>query len=324
MACACCKPHDFQCAPSAVPVLAARFRKKIFLTVSELSGATLAKLSVEPKSLVADLKLSIEQQANLPPGCVVRWLAWGTTVLQDDQLLEDVGIPCGTQVDLVAICADAIIGDFEVYQPGCPTCDYNAELKRVRFFADGTALIQGGPYDVFTKYRYSLGEFSKTRLERQLRFVEDVADAASPVYDGVLQLSATNALNRRLKIPDMDIDVEDVRFLRERGQSFLQLKMQIMLSYHLDCFHSLALWYPEALNHSLRFDSEDLPFYSEEDVWAAYSNAWTTAKQEERMIEADGLAESYDRYYFQGGRRAEKAKTPKQKRQVEARKKCTW
>jgi len=181
---------------------------------------------------VAEVKAKIEQAANLPLGRVVRWLTWGITKLHDDEVLQDVGF-CSADVHLVAICADAIVGEFEVFSPGCPTCDYNSELQRVQLFDDGTASIQHGPYGVFEKYHYLLGELKiwSHGTERLMQFRGDDGPTEGHVHNASIYVSATNHINRRVTIPALGIQVEDVRLLKQRGQDFLNVKMQMLFDY---------------------------------------------------------------------------------------------
>jgi len=289
MACSCCN-KGFHCMTR---ITASTGHAKLSaLTVELLSGALLAKLTVEQKISVADLKMKIEAAAELPPGCLVRWLAWGGRELKDEELLQDLGI--SSTESLVAICADAIVGDFEFYLPGCPTCDYNADIQRLSFFSDGTAMIDG------EKYRYTLGGNVKsgTCLMRQLEFVQDT-DAPAEVHSGMLWLSVSNPINRRVKIPDLNIDVEDVRWLEQKGRSYLQLKMEIMFAYSGQCFPFLSRG-GEVLDRTravgwLYNNSpyEDVSL-DEDAVDRAYYRAWTQHEKRQEEEKAESLDDFYD------------------------------
>ena len=80
---------------------------------------------------------------------------------------------------LVAICGDVLVGDFETYKPGCPSCDWNSELQTARFFADGTALIHCGIRDEGKKFRYRLGGVQGNMRELQLEPENAPRDEAS-------------------------------------------------------------------------------------------------------------------------------------------------
>lgn len=234
MSCACCSPAPkLRCATCAVPPPAHTMR----LTARLLSGAVLAKVAVRTESLVADLKRSVEAVARLPEGRWVRKLVWGIRELRDEELLHDVGL--SGDEELVAICEDGLVGDFESFgYIGCPCCDGlpGFDLTRVRFRPDGTALIfqsargfvPGGPP---VKYRYTLGASDGGKT--QLRLVED-APPSSQIFYGTLQVSAPDHTRRRVQIPELDIDVQDVRSLKEEGRSFLQTKMWSLQQYYKD------------------------------------------------------------------------------------------
>jgi len=279
MICACCLPAlEPPCVTCAVPTGACHIR----LTARLLSGAVLAKVTAGPGTRVGELWRSIEVAAMLPEGRVVRWLAWGSRELRDDELLRDVGVS-GAE-DLLAICADAMVGDFEVYVPGCPTCDFGGDLQRVCFHEDGTALIHSGPNEAATKYRYTLGDLSGNT--RQLRFVED-ATASSKVYSGILEVSATNHINRRVKIPKLDIDVQDVRYHEEQGRSYLQMKMRMLVDFHGGQLDSTtaAFWSQRDLNS----------ISDEAEVWEAAARAWSLWKQDHEDEEDMELCDFHNR-----------------------------
>jgi len=275
------------------------------LTVRLLSGSLLAKLVVEPTTIVADLKMKIEEAAQLPSGRVVRWLAWNATELPDDSSLQELGLSRG---ELVAVCADALVGDFEVYQPGCPTCDYNSQMQSVQLFADGTALIQFSPYESSRKFRYKLGEL--TDAGRQLEFIDDEAELAvmePAVYTGILHVSATNPIHRRVKIPQLDIDVEDLRYLKQKGKTALEEKMNFLFAYYEGGYDSLR-----------NFQNPSAISYSEEEVWEAWTSArhrWEDIQKEEYMFDS---METYDEF----ANKTHTAKLTKRKQKRAFGKKC--
>jgi hypothetical protein len=242
------------------------------LTARLASGGVLAKVTVEPGTMVAALRRSLEAAARLPEGRTVRWLAWGGRELRDEELLRDIGIS-GAE-DVLAICADAIDGAFEVYVPGCPSCDYNCDFQRVCFHEDGIASIQSELHEEPTKYHYTLGESRGNT--RQLRF-EEHGSTSPKVYAGILEVSATNAINRRVKIPELDIDVQDVRYLKERGRSYVQMKMRMLMDFQQFGWAAAGFW-------MLR----DEPDLGEDEFWEAAKRAsvlWEQANEGEQEIE---------------------------------------
>lgn len=137
--------------------------------------------------------------------------------------------------------------------------------------------------------------------------------AAARVYHGILQLSTTNHIYRRVNIPELGIDVKDVRFLKEKGRTFLQQKMRILFACNLN----MNCWSDPLEHHAFQ--------YSEGDVLEAYSRAWASMEQREVEDKEDELAECYDDFFnYSPNRRTRQ----KQKRAVCKRKRwrgvCRW
>jgi hypothetical protein len=226
---------------------------------------------------VEAVRRSIEAAAKLPEGRTVRWLALGSRELRDEELLQDVGISCAA--DLLAICAEAIVGDFEAYVPGCPTCDFGGELQRVRFLDDGTALIQSRPHEQPKRFSYTLGELCGNT--RHLCFVEDGAPS-SQAYAGTLEASITNHLNRRVRVPELDIDVHDVRYRAEQGRSYVQMKMRLLMDHYKGQLDDVerCFWMD---NEAKWFDNEagpdNIDQADEAQIWEATARAWNLWRQ---------------------------------------------
>eukprot|EP00929_Paragymnodinium_shiwhaense_P046854 TRINITY_DN2382_c0_g1_i6.p1 TRINITY_DN2382_c0_g1~~TRINITY_DN2382_c0_g1_i6.p1 ORF type:complete len:400 (-),score=51.91 TRINITY_DN2382_c0_g1_i6:183-1253(-) len=245
---------------------------KISLTVKLLCGDNLATLTARPRSAIRELKQRLEFTWR-STGRVVRCLVWGTRDLHDDETLHDLGICDGEE--LLAICVDGIEGDFEVFEPGCPSCDHNADLRRVCFDLDGIAMIQNGPYDSSKAYRYFLREVQEH--EMHLEFVDD-AVTPPKVVSGVLHMGATSHIDRRVRIPELDIDVRDVRYLKQRGRSWVQLKVEQMLFVYEG---DMDLAFSSVRQHDM------LPHSA--DVEEALTRAWGRWKSEQEHEEMTAL-----------------------------------
>lgn len=265
---------SMECKP-CMPLWAPADDFKIELTVKLLAGDHLATLTAGPRTVVRELKQRLEAACQ-STGRAVRDLVWGARHLQDEEMLQDLGIRSGAE--LLAICVDGIEGLFEVYEPGCPTCDFNADLQRIHFDLDGTAMIQNGPHDTSKAYRYFLVEVQGHKMH--LEFVdEDVTPAK--VYSGILQMSATSRIDRRVRIPELDIDVQDVRYLKEQGRAWVQLKVEQLLFMHegnMGLAFNAAAYYDHILPPS-------------DDVAEAFTRAWRHWKvQYEEVQEKDEMA----------------------------------
>jgi len=193
-----------------------------------------------------------------------------------EEMLQGLGIRSGAE--LLAICVDGIEGLFEVYEPGCPTCDFNADLQRIHFDLDGTAMIQNGPHATSKAYRYFIVEVHGHKMH--LEFVdEDVTPAK--VYSGILQMSATSRIDRRVRIPELDIDVQDVRYLKEQGRAWVQQKVEQLLFLHegnMDFAFNAAAYYNHILPPS-------------DDVAEALTRAWRHWKVQQDKDDMAALGE---------------------------------
>lgn len=242
MSCQCCSPvalsQCLQCVPEPIesPVHA-----HIHLTVCLLSGAPLAKLTVQRSLTIAELKEHVAKKAKLPEGRVVRWLSCQGENLADSASLEALRLPdCE---ELVAICTDAIVGEFEKFREGCPTCEYGAEMVRLSFNADGLVSIMMELHGASNIFRYSLGEplDGAGGTERLLELTRlslpsddntrDASEEEAKTYVGVVYIDAKDATHRKVKIPEMGIDVQDLRFLKQMGLDMMQRRLDIAAEY---------------------------------------------------------------------------------------------
>ncbi|CAE7698607.1 unnamed protein product, partial [Symbiodinium pilosum] len=205
--------------------------------------------------------------------------------------LQELGIDGG---ELLALLSDVLVGDFEFYIPGCPTCDHGCEIQSVRFFADGTALIQAEPFHRFgiqdnepgtAKFHYKLGELKGA--ERELEFVE--ADPPEPatvpaVYTGTLYVSTTDPMYRRVKIPVLEIDVEDVQYLKRQARTALHQKLEYFFGLGRSRHQVMQICYnPSAITTY------------EEEVREVFWWNWPSMRHQEDAEEAMlSLADSYD------------------------------
>ena len=147
-------------------------------------------------------------------------------VPKEEASLQELGFD--GRDELLALLSDVLVGDFEFYIPGCPTCDYNCEIQSVQFCADGTALIQAEAWEGTARFLYKLGELRGA--ERELEF--EAADVTPPaVYAGTLYVSTTDPMYRRVKIPELGIDVEDVQYLKQQARTALHQKLECFFSH---------------------------------------------------------------------------------------------
>jgi len=238
MPCLCCEPDDLlqcmQCVAPSPPDNSDCVR----LNVKSLAGSCFADLTVPRSLTVGELILHVEQDAKMCQGRFVRWLVWGGMQLEDSQTLQHLGM-LGRE-DLVAICADGIEGDFEQYQPGCPTCDYDSVLQQLSFSKNGTVSVQTSFYGEANIFDYSLGALrdGPKGPERPLELTpsplnavqeeDEISSRACTGIAGILYLDAKDALRRRVVIPAMNIDVKDLRFLKRRAMDQVQVRMQML------------------------------------------------------------------------------------------------
>ena len=151
-------------------------------------------------------------------------------VPKEEASLQELGFDGSDE--LLALVSDVLVGDFEFCIPvysGCPCCGFNFEIQSVQFCADGTALIQAEPWEGTRRFLYKLGELRGA--ERELEF-EEAADVTPPaVYAGTLYVSTTDPMYRRVKIPELGIDVEDVQYLKQQDRTALQQKLEFFFSH---------------------------------------------------------------------------------------------
>lgn len=276
----------------ASPSMACLPDRDLRLTVRLLSGFAL-EVVTKPSMRVLALKLLIERAAQLPQYRVVRSLVWDTTELPDEASLQELGMDGG---ELLALLSDVLVGDFEFYLPGCPTCDYMCEIQSVRFFADGTALIQTehdhGNQPGAAKFHYKLGELKGE--ERELEFVEaDLPEAATEpaVYTGTLYVSSTDPMYRRVKISGLDIDVEDVQYLKRQARTALHQKLQQFFENPMLFGRSRA----QVMQYGNNIYNPSAITSYEEEVREVFWWNWPSMRDEEDVEEAIlSLADSYD------------------------------
>jgi len=220
------------------------------MTVRLLSGERLLALSVGDHLQASELRVEVEVNANLAAGTCIRTLLWGSRELEGARTLRELGM-CGAE-EVVAVCARAIEGDFERFRPGCPTCDHNAVVTRMRFELSGVASLSTSCQGEEERrlFRYTLGEVEEGGvpgiLRRGLCLEELLTDGkhdgeAVAVFEGCLEFDATDPIQRRVRVgglsPDRGdlmkgLDLEDLRALRRRGEDEAQVRVQMLYLYH--------------------------------------------------------------------------------------------
>ncbi|CAJ1452496.1 unnamed protein product [Effrenium voratum] len=285
------------------------------LTVRLPSGSLLVELAVHADTLVSQLKQRIEEAAELPAGRVVRWLVSGTTQLGDEESLPSDG-------ELVAICGDVLVGDFETYKPGCPSCDWNSELQTARFFADGTALIHCRIRDEGKKFRYRLGGVQENMRELELE-PENESDEA---YAGTLQVSSANPVYRRVQIPELNIDVEDIRYLKQVGQTALEQRLALLFPQAWPQFHEKdepqQLQWLSTVNPSFIPSDEHQLRKAIDRAWVNWQ--WQNQEQLQCMLEEHVLSieELYDFTLNQTAKTAKTATAKQSQKQTQHKQKA--
>ena len=141
--------------------------------------------------------------------------------------LEEAGLENGAE--LVAICSEEIRGDFEEFEPGCPTCDYNTKLHRLSFKPDGIVSVQVSFHKEPVMCRYWMGELRETTrgYDKSLEFtrLDPDSNGVPQTFAGTLHLSARSGIRRSIAIPDLKMQVKDLRWLKEMGQEMQQKRL---------------------------------------------------------------------------------------------------
>jgi len=249
--CACCPPAAP--LPRSEPPEAESLGSSVALTVRLLSGEPLLELSVSDRLRADELRLEVEAKAGArlaEEGSCVSKLLWAAQQLEGPRTLAELGVR-GAQ-DIVAICARTIEGDFERFQPGCPTCDNDQTVTRMRFELSGVATLTVDSYqgEETRTFRYSLGEVEEgaqpSELRRSLRLErlpsEEESEAARE-FEGWLEFDASDPIRRRVLVESLRVaptapwaderfeplDLEDVRELQRRGADEAAMRVRMLL-----------------------------------------------------------------------------------------------
>jgi len=255
--CACCPPAAP--LPRSEPPEAESLGSSVALTVRLLSGEPLLELSVSDRLRADELRLEVEAKAGArlaEEGSCVSKLLWAAQQLEGPRTLAELGVR-GAQ-DIVAICARTIEGDFERFQPGCPTCDNDQTVTRMRFELSGVATLTVDSYqgEARRTFRYSLGEVEEGVRPGELRRSlclerlpsEDESEAARE-FEGWLEFDASDPIRRRVLVESLRVaptapwaderfeplDLEDVRELQRRGADEAAMRVRmLLLAYQVD------------------------------------------------------------------------------------------
>jgi len=269
MSCLCCRPAE--CAPSQ------HLGAGLQLIVRGLSGSILAEVSAQADMTVEGLKIHLEEKMQLAHTTLMQSLLAGGKLLEENCTLQEAGLSHGEEI--VAICSDAImVGDFEEYSQGCPTCNYNSTLCHLSFHKDQTVSVQRYFFENGSQiYSYALGELKEgpEGLERtlELRGPKDSGDQED-VVKGTLHLHPSSAIERRVDIPDFNMNVTDLRFLKQQGREMSQQRMAAFLEHMQEM--ELRRLLPRRGDY---FDTSELRAEEYVDAEEVFKPAWRLRKR---------------------------------------------
>ena len=183
-------------------------------------------------------------------------------------------------------------------------------LQTARFFADGTALIHCGRHEEGRRFRYRLGPLQGQ--ERELELHEDGKEDDAPLA-GTL-IIARSRMYRCVKIPELNIDLKDIRYLRRVGATALDQKLALEFPWtdFLETNETQQLEWLARINPSRTLIPSD-----EDEIRNALDRAWVYWQwqmEQQSDFHVMSLAEMYD-FSNRTAKTAKQTQTHTQRRQ---------